>query len=391
MAKIKPPKLEIETGVETYKSTEEGIGGRIKRIPEDFVVNEIPLGAQISEDGEHTHFTLKKTNWDTLRAIKQISSVLGVSQNRFGFAGTKDKKAVTTQRVSAWKVPIEKLQSLRIKDIELSDFSYSDVRINLGNLKGNRFTITIRNIDLGKKEIETRIEKISKELKSGFPNFYGIQRFGVTRPITHLVGKAILQNDFESAVMIYLSEQFDEEGEESTRARRILAEKKDFKEAVRIFPKHLGYENAMLNHLLKNPNDFKGALKKLPKNLSRMFVHAYQSYVFNRALSEYVDREIDVERLPLVGTEIQIDEISSKILEKEKIKQTDFEIKELPELSSKGEYRNCFSFAENFKIFKIEKDELNDKKNKVVLQFSLERGMYATVFLREFMKNEYWK
>ncbi len=420
MSEIKPPDLERFIGIEVYKSKTDGIGGRIKQIPEDFIVEEINPEGKILEvgkfedlaseqiSGEYTHFTLQKRNWDNILAIKEISKRLGISYKRFGFAGTKDKRALTTQRVSVWNVSEENLKKVNISDITIGNFGYMDDGVNLGDLWGNRFTITIRNLELEREILEERIKAIIQELASGVPNFFGVQRFGTTRPITHLVGKEILKGKFENAVIIYLAKGFEEESKETREAREFIGKTHDFKEGLKIFPKYLSYELAIMNHLVKKPTDFVGALRKLPKKLRWMFVHAYQGFIFNKALSEYISQGIIVEKLPLVGYETGIDEITKEILDDEKITMEDFKISAMPELSSKGIYRDCFAEARDFntklkesrsydfalqnhiKIMDIMDDELNPEKKKIILQFSLSKGNYATTVIREFMKNKYW-
>jgi tRNA pseudouridine13 synthase len=214
-----------------------------------------------------------------------------------------------------------------------------------------------------------------------------------------LVGREILRGNFEEAVLIYLSKVFEGENDESVEARRILSETKNFKDALKRFPKNLGYEISMLNHLASKPDDFRGALRALPEGLSKMFVHAYQSYIFNKSLSRYIEREIVVEKLPLVGFvplrgcptgQSQPDELTEKILVEEGVNVEDFRVKGMSDLSSKGELRDCFECMQDFKIIEAGKDELYEGRNKVSLSFSLGPGVYATTLLREYMKNEYW-
>jgi tRNA pseudouridine13 synthase len=398
---LKPPELEFSVGMELYGSDTEGIGGRIKQIPEDFIVEEItPEGRVLEVDGipkeeagergEYLHFTLQKYNWDTMRAVKVISNRLNVGRKRFGFAGTKDRRALTTQRVSVWNISTEEMQRVGIKDITLRDFRYSDERITLGDLWGNRFTVIVRDLDLDRETLENRIKSISAELDNRIPNFFGVQRFGTVRPITHQVGEWILRREFRKAVMIYLSKVYEGESEESREARGFLSETEDFQEALKRFPKHLGYENSMLNHLAKNPTDYIGALRKLPKKLRWMFVHAYQAYVFNLSLSEHLRQERGIEKLPLAGSEIKLDETTAAILKEKSIPPEAFRIKEMPELSSEGVYRDCFIEVKGLEILDITGDELTEGANKMRLRFSLQKGGYATAVLRELMKNECW-
>ncbi len=402
MPEINPPELEQEIGILCYKSKTEGIGGRIKQLPEDFTVEEIAEDGRVlevdksiiesnSQAGEFIHFTLQKNNWDTMRAMKEISRKLGVSRNRLSFAGTKDKRAVTVQRASAWNVKEEDLENVSIKDIQLREFSYSNDRIDLGDLQGNRFSITLRNLDLDEDSIKNRINLIKDELKSGFPNFFGVQRFGTTRPITHLVGKEILNGNPKEAVMLYLTKTYPDEPDETKQAREFLQKTEDFKESLKKFPRNLGYESSLMNYLIQNPDDFPGALKSLPKKLGMMFVHAYQSYIFNLALSRYIAGGFDIERLPLPGHDTDLDEITEEILSEEKISKDDFRIKGLREFSSKGNYRDCFIPFEKFRILFIEDDDLNESSMKATITFSLSKGSYATTLLREIMKNRYWR
>jgi len=391
-SEITPPELEHDLGLLAYKTNAEGVGGRIKQAPEDFVVEEItPDGVVVSVEGgspgdetpgEFTHFTLVKTNWDTMRAVKEVSRRVGVSQRRFSFAGTKDRRAVSAQRVSVWGVGVGELGRVKVKDLVLKDFGYGDEPVELGGLWGNRFTITVRDVEVSGSELKSKVSGLVDGLKSGFPNFFGLQRFGIVRPITHLVGKRILKGDLEGAVRTYLCETFEGVEEEEKRVREELARTWDVKRALKDFPKRLGYEKAMLNHLLENPGDYPGALRCLPVNLQIMFVHAYQAYVFNRALSAYVGRGVSVERLPLVGFESEPDDESLHVLDEEGIVLKNFKIAALPKLSSRGGVRDCFKEIKDFEVVGW---------GPLTLRFNLPAGCYATVVLREFLKNEWWR
>lgn len=401
--KIAPPKLESSLGLSVYKTPEAGVGGRIKESAEDFIVEEVAVDGRVvpidasgleldalSSPGRYLHFTLRKTNWETHRVVKELAKRCGVSQKRFSFAGTKDKRAVTAQRVSVLEVSAEKLATVSLKDVVLSDFAYADDPISLGTLWGNRFTIVVRDVESADDLIE-RLDAISQGLASGFPNFFGPQRFGITRPVTHLVGKALVQGDVKKAVDTYLAKTFGGEEDEERAAREELAATQDYKKALQSFPKRLGYEKALLNHLVKKPDDYAGAIRELPFNLQIMFVHAYQSWIYNKALSEAIRNRWTVEELPLVGVKTTPDDVSAAILEEEGVAPRDFRIRELPRLSSKGAARECFKPLVDFDVVAIDADECHADRKKVVLRFRLEKGCYATVALREFMKNEWWE
>lgn len=373
-------------GLDAYLSKSSGIGGRMKEGPEDFLVEEItPDGRALGiaskleyepGEGEYTYFTLQKNNWDTMRAVKAISKACNVSHKRFKFAGTKDRRAITTQRVSAWRVPIEQLQKIRIKDLELRDFCHGEEPINLGTLKGNRFTVMIRGVE---KDADKKIGKTIKELKGRFPNFFGEQRFG-NRLNNHAIGRGILRGDFKGAVMMYLSES-EGEPEEAKKARHRLKEGKAWKQALKEFPNYLGYEKSVLNHLAQHENDYIGAMRELPKKLRWMFIHAYQGFVFNRALSEYIARGSIPKELPLVGYESELDEVTKRLLGEDGIDRGQFKVSAMPEMSSEGETRPCLSEFKDFEIL-----DFNEGDSNIRVRFELPPGSYATIFLRELMK-----
>jgi tRNA pseudouridine13 synthase len=163
----------------------------IKTVPEDFIVKEI-FSKKPTGTGQYTWVKLKKRNRHLIEALKEISNKLGVSITRFGYAGMKDKSAITEQMVSVWNVSMEDLKKISIKDVELSDFVSSGDRINIGDLDGNSFIITVRDIDNKKERLEDLLGDFCKIAeKDGILNIFGPQRFGSFRGNNHLIGKEI--------------------------------------------------------------------------------------------------------------------------------------------------------------------------------------------------------
>lgn len=382
---------EETVGLLAYLSKTDGIGGALKREPEDFLVEEITPDGVILEigksqefqdsEGEYTHFTLEKRNWDTMRAAKAVSRACNVSHTRIKYAGTKDRRSVSTQRMSAWKVPKETLANLKLKDITLRDFASSPEPVNLGTLKGNRFTVLVRNVC---GDADDRVNNIAEELGGKTPNFFGTQRFGL-RLNNHLVGKHVLRGEFEEAVRIILCGT-GAEPEEATKARDALREnwgQEGFKHAFKSFPNYLGFEKSVLNHLMSVPTDYVGAMRELPKKLRWMFVHAYQGYVFNLALSEYIKRGDVPDELPMAGHSIALDEVSKGILEKEGMEPKNFRVPAMPEMTVEGLPRKTMALFENFEVIGF-----NEPERNLWVRFTLPPGSYATMLLRELMKVE---
>ena len=359
-------------GLEHFITDTKGTGGKLRVLFEDFFVEELQNEASEDKDGEYTHFTLEKTNWDTMRAIKKIAQFLGVSHKRFGYAGTKDRRAVTRQRVAVWKVDPDALKRVKIKDIELYDFKKSDERISLGDLGGNRFKITVKDTEIAGSELEGNLLETASKLKEkGVPNYFEYQRFGTIRPNTHIVGRELLKGDVKGAALAYLGNPSKNEQEDAYNARKMLDDTMDFKSSLELFPKRLGYERSMLDSLLKNPNDFAGALRRLPKKLRLMLVHAYQGYLFNRVLSRVIEKGVDCEVVPLFGSETLFSdgeqgEIEMDVLKVEDIQLESFDIASMPELSLEGEYRPAF--------IKIN-PKFTVSKNSYVCEFDLPKGL----------------
>ena len=445
--KLQVPRIDNYLGINTYATNAKGIGGTIKNFVDDFIVEEVlvdgsnakisqrPSNQVLSASQKKQGFLLcafTKRNWDFFSALKNISRKLGTIETKIGFAGIKDAKAITSQFITLDHFLKEEIMSLRLKDISLYPIGYFREHLSAYYLLGNKFTITVRRLERSFSEIEKAINEIIGELDEigGIPNYFGYQRFGTVRPITHLVGKAIIKDNFEKAIMIFLTDYSDSEHPSSRKARKDLYENQDYERSLKEFPNHLRFERLILSHLAKKPKDYIGAFKRVPFGLQMLFVQAYQSYLFNLFLSERLkidntwkkavigDFVINIERsglpmtqmgrlvevknqkeinklielgkmriaLPLVGIKQKFSsglsgETQKKVFETEGIKPEDFYIKKIPRISSRGILRTIFTPLKDFEIINTKNTE-----NKLNLKLMLLRGSYATIFLREIMK-----
>jgi len=276
-----PWPLERELGMRWYGTAVPGIGGRLRESPEDFVVEEVAPAP--GTEGDYLVVRLTKKNWEQQHLVKEIARRLGISHRRITWAGTKDRRAVTTQLISLYRVTEDQVRQVSLRDITLEPVGRAREGLALGQLEGNRFGITIRGCD--PRDLRERVARVAGEVATGIPNYYGIQRFGVIRPITHAVGEAILREEWEQAVLIYIARSFPQEQEGIRAARDAFQESRDVRLALREFPVHLAYERAMLHHLQAAPGDYPGALRVLPPRLLSLFVSAFQSWLFNVLLS----------------------------------------------------------------------------------------------------------
>ncbi|CAN6219628.1 unnamed protein product [Urochloa humidicola] len=228
--------------------------------------------------GKYLRFHLYKENRDTQEALGVIGKMLGVQPRSFGFAGTKDKRAVTTQQVTLFKVNASRLAALNSKlaGIRVGDFSYVNEGLALGQLSGNRFAITLRNVVAESDDvIKAAVDGLSK---NGFINYYGLQRFGSGSVPGHFVGAALLRGDWRHAVSLILGTRVYYKGHG------------DIDAALSGIPRHFMLERAMLQHLKKYPGNYLQALMAIPKTLRLMYVHSYQSYLWNHAASMRVEK-----------------------------------------------------------------------------------------------------
>ena len=415
-------------GSESFFSKTSGIGGKLRKKPEDFNVEEVVsipgrshwIWMQESSNGKHQIVKIKAKNWDTHVLVKELSRRLNIGQKSIGFAGTKDKRAITTQHFSV-KTSMEKLYSVDLENIEL-EFLHSSVKpIRLGNLVGNKFKIRVTN-----SSNRNHINDIFSELDGFFPNYFGVQRFGAVRPITHIVGEKIVQGNYEGAVLDYLT--LGSPNYAGHKGREYLLETKDFTKSLEKFPPHMLFERQLLGHLSRNKGDYTGAILQLPESLSKMLVHGYQSLIFNKVLDMRIKEGMDA-CLPQIGDYIMPadgyggpdqrvtievternqsklskrcregkawvagllpganskfskglqGELEKKVMDDFGVKFGDFIIDDIHELSSYGMYRPLFQKYNNIKVDYSSEDP--------IFSFWLHKGTYATSFLREIMKS----
>jgi tRNA pseudouridine13 synthase len=292
--------LERQVGIDHYVSDGPGVGGRLRDDPAEFRVREIeskaidpePIGADPSS---YPHLLVRATltDWDTNDFVGALSNAMGISRERVSWAGTKDKRAVTTQLVSIRGVGPPDLPDL--SGTTLDPVGRIGRNLEFGDLAGNAFEITIRDPNR-----PDAVDAVTDDLAAfggnrvAVPNVFGHQRFGSKRPVTHEVGLCIVRGEWREAVLSYVGNPAETEPDRTREARATVeavasASAPDWTEALAAMPGHLGYERSMLHTLVENggtePSDFREALEAVPWNLQRLFVHAAQSYAFNRILS----------------------------------------------------------------------------------------------------------
>jgi tRNA pseudouridine13 synthase len=428
------PDAEAALGLGSFATSTPGIGGQLKTHASDFHVEEdsAPI-REASGSGKYTLARVRARNWETHRLARKLAAQLGIDQREVYFTGTKDKRAVTEQNI-ALRASEDAVRGVTLGDVEIVDTWRVDRAPKLGEHEANTFHVRVRDLAVDPEEARERAERIRDEVleQSGFPNFFGPQRFGSVRPVTHLVGREIVKGTIEGAVWTYIAYPSRADPPEVREEREAIFETRDVERAREALPKRFDHEHRMLDHLAENPGDAIGAFRTLPLNLARLFVSAYQSSVFNRALTARAqqghpgraevgdvlvpigeDGNPDKERFIPV-TEANIDrcrqatrrrwglttgllpgyeegpcggrqgEIEAEILSEEGVDQESFHVLDLPKLSQDGTRRPLWCPLEHLEV-----DDGEDEHGAYVsVSFSLPKGSYATCLLREFMKTD---
>ena len=389
------PKIDSDIGISAYTTNFSVCRGSIRKQKEDFNVSELiteKSSSRICSESGFAVYKLQKNGIDTTHALDEIFKKYGI---RLKSLGLKDSSAITEQFVfTTYKT--NKHFEVNGQKYNLKKVGFTDKVLSKKDMIGNHFRI---KIDGGSTELE-KFSEFDKIL-----NFYGYQRFGSRRPVTHLIGRAIIQKNFVDAVDLLLSFTSEYDRDENTKLRQLMSDSSNYPEAVKIIPKGMDLEKIALKEMIEH-NDPVRALRALPLPIRRFFVQSYQSYIFNHTLSSSLDageelfspQSDDVcynknselgkfendplQRLsvPFVGysyyKKTRFHYYIEKILRDEGITHKDFFSNDMQEISNEGGFRNSSVKCDDYSI------------NDNVVSFSLSRGSFATIVLREIIKPE---
>ena len=408
------PEAERAIGIETYASTGAPCRASAKSSEEDFRVEELIPKLEIASEDRPNYYPLyrvEKRSIDTLHMERSLGEAL---RSRLSYGGMKDKRAVAVQYVTPTST-----KSLRPDRVVRERFTAQLVGfiprpISRGMVRGNRFTIVLRGCCT---DVSARIEEAFALARSRrLPSFFGFQRFGVREAGTHLIGRALVRQEFKEAVSLILLKPRTTDDEATRAARGAMADGR-YAEGAKTLPAHQDVERMVARRLSSEPEDWTGALRAVPVKLRRLYVQAYQSFLFNRTLSLALAKGLDISRyesgdnwseasedglatsrvhgvgecappsaVPMVqllgfayrNYGSRFDPCLEEVMTQERVSAKEFYVKQMQEVSAEGGFRRPhLAFGDG--SYACEGDRAD-------LSFTLARGQYATVLLREVMK-----
>ncbi|KAJ1449045.1 pseudouridine synthase [Pelagophyceae sp. CCMP2097] len=240
-------------------------------------------------------FAVYKENLDTMKAAEAIASIVHTKVGNVGYAGTKDRRAVTTQWMTLRKQQPEhlarRINSARLPGgglLRVGDFSFVDKELKLGDLRGNHFEIILRRSKAAEGNLAAAAKAACDAINvHGFCNYFGMQRFGTGGSSNAAVGRAVLDGDFKGCCDLVLAKHARDTG--GIEAAKKLYFEGEVKRAASEMPEFMKPESAILWGLAKHGDRaYLNAFQCVDKKLQLMYLHAYQSLAWNRAASARV-------------------------------------------------------------------------------------------------------
>ncbi len=414
MAELEPPPIDFESGLLVYSTPGPRHEGRLRASFEDFQVRELISLKEVVQEkapGLVPVYKVTKAGVDTPHLAKEIASMI---KSEVNFAGLKDKNAQVVQYVSARSARASAPAELKGDRFEAQLVGFSRP-LDRGMLRGNRFRIVVETQEDLSEDVEACFAACKERRVA---NFFGYQRFGLRGGVNRRAGKAIVQKDFARATELVLGEPRAGEDEDVKEARRLCGERR-YAEAARLFSASQDIERRVALHLSRKPADHVGALRTVPISIRRLLVNSYQAYLFNLALSGAVAEGLDFsvattgdnwaplkeeglavgrvhgvkEHPPENGSAVPLvqivgyayrnyasrfDRILAEVIAEEGVSPGAFYVKEAEEMSNEGGFRPAPMLAGDTSFTR--------EGRGFVLEFSLGKGEYATVLLREVLK-----
>jgi len=382
---------------------------KLKQQPEDFQVEEL-TGVAPQPEGPFALYRLEKRGWTTPDALGVVRRRWGVEPNRLSYGGLKDRHALTVQHFTLFRGPRRGLaqQGIRVEYLGQVREPFTSQHI-----RANRFRLCLR--DLSAAALDQARQALEEVRRDGVPNYFDDQRFGSVTEGGEFIAKWMVLGRFEEALRLALTAPYEYDRAEQKREKATLRQHwGDWEQCKELLPR--GHARSLVDYLRVHPGDFRGALARLRPELRGLYLSAYQSHLWNRMLARWLRghcrpgqlvavrlrlgevpmprgldedqrRELEALHLPLPSARMRLGPDHSRaalvreVLAEEGLEAEQLKIKGMRELFfSKGE-RAAWCVPAGL-AWEDAGDELHPGRRKLLLNFDLPRGSYATLIVK---------
>jgi tRNA pseudouridine13 synthase len=384
-------------------------GMKIKQQPQDFCVEEL-TSVQPGQDGPYAFYRLEKESLGTPEAIDAICRKWQIARRRIGYGGLKDRHAQTTQYLTILHGP---KRGLRQTHLHLHYLGQVAAPYGPKAVVGNRFRIVIR--DLSSSEARQALDALDEVQQEGVPNYFDDQRFGSVTPERRFIARYLIAEDYEEALKLALAAPYEHDRSEIKRLKALLRKEwGNWQMLKEQMPR--GNVRSVITYLCDHPQDFRGAFACLHRELKTLYLAAYQSYLWNRCLSRWLELHCRPEQLievslrigpvwfyrglneqqrealrtlsiPYLSARLKLAEdhplkpIITDVLAAEKIVLRQLKLRHFRKpFFSRGERPAIYQPQDL--LHRLDDDELNAGRRKLYLEFVLPRGSYATILIK---------
>lgn len=385
---------------------------KLKARPEDFLVQEVSEYPLSSRKGPYAVFRLSKSSWDTFDLIDLLARRMRVRREDISVGGMKDRHGRTSQLVSVRALPGAP-RSFGERNFSLEFAGYCDRAISAKEIRGNRFSLTLR--DLTEREAALYARNAAIAAVDGIPNYYDEQRFGSARHKAGFMGKEMFLGRREAALKLYFTPSKHDD-QKTRKLKKCVTD--NWGHWERCAGLGFGEYERVLAYLREHPRAHHSALGLIEKRFLVFALNAYQSFLFNEVLSRSIaglsvergfavreiaygfgtflfpeklpdglSAELCARSLPVPGydsvlADPAVRHIVEEVLDGEKIRLSDLRVRQMSRISAHGVERTAFVRPEELAVAAAGPDELYPGKVKLGLDFFLPRGSYATLLVK---------
>jgi tRNA pseudouridine13 synthase len=382
---------------------------KLKRQPEDFRVEELPLVIG-GDGGRFGFYRLTKRGVGTLEAIEAIRRRWNLSGRQISYGGLKDRHAITIQYLTILDGPDRGLKegSLDLEPVGRLTHPYGP-----NQFRGNRFTVVLRDMTPEKAKAADRA--LNELPRDGLPNYFDDQRFGSVGYDGDFIGRAWLVGDHEKALKLAIAEPNPSDRPNERDEKALLRESwGNWVEAKAKLPR--SHARSLVTYLVDHPTDFRGAFARVRRELRSLYFSAFQSHLWNLELARLIERttrpeqraivDFKVANLPihrgldpdqaalLTAAQLPLPASRTPLPPEGPVRDAvlevvagfglaweDLRVKHLKDVFFSKGNRPALFFAQNLSQ-ETTNDDLYPGRKKIALGFELPKGAYATLVVK---------